>query len=58
MSAGCGGNTAATVHHETLHALGVGHEHNRPDRDTYLNVDTSKSYAPSQYQVLNISHIK
>ena len=23
MSAGCGGNTAATVHHETLHALGT-----------------------------------
>ena len=33
MASDCGGGTAATVHHEVLHALGVGHEHNRPDRN-------------------------
>ena len=33
MAEDCGGGTAATVHHEVLHALGVGHEHNRPDRN-------------------------
>ena len=33
MAENCGGGTAATVHHEVLHALGVGHEHNRPDRN-------------------------
>ena len=31
LSASCGGNTEHTVHHEALHALGIGHEHNRPD---------------------------
>ena len=33
MAEWCGGGTASTVHHEVLHALGVGHEHNRPDRN-------------------------
>ena len=33
MAENCGGGTAPTVHHEVLHALGVGHEHNRPDRN-------------------------
>ena len=41
MKAGCGGNTESTVHHEMLHAIGVHHEHVRPDRDDLLVVDTS-----------------
>ena len=38
LAANCGGDTEFTVHHEVLHALGVGHEHNRPDRDDYLKI--------------------
>ena len=41
MKANCGGDTEATVHHEMLHAIGVHHEHVRPDRDDILDVDTS-----------------
>lgn len=37
-----GYNRRNTVMHEILHALGVSHEHQRADRDTYLIVDTSK----------------
>ena len=29
-----------------------GHEHNRPDRDTYLNVNLENSSAASQYQII------
>ncbi|XP_050711762.1 astacin-like metalloprotease toxin 5 [Eriocheir sinensis] len=28
-----------TVMHELMHSLGLGHEHNRPDRDEYVTVD-------------------
>ena len=49
MAADCGGATEATVHHEVLHALGVGHEHNRPDRDHYLNVYLNNSRMADQY---------
>ena len=41
MALNCGGETESTVHHEMLHAIGVHHEHVRPDRDDVLNVDTS-----------------
>ena len=41
MKDSCGGNTESTVHHEMLHAIGVHHEHVRPDRDDLLVVDTS-----------------
>ena len=48
----CGGDTAATVMHEVLHALGVGHEHNRPDRDQYLNMNLQNSYMANQYYTI------
>lgn len=31
-----------TVMHEIMHALGIAHEHNRSDRGTYINVDTTR----------------
>ena len=33
---GC--DTTMTAIHELMHALGVSHEHKRPDRDQYINV--------------------
>ena len=50
LSESCAGTSQATVQHEILHALGVHHEHNRPDRDDYLNVDTSAASSPHNFR--------
>jgi len=37
MATGC--TNEGTAHHEMMHALGFKHEHVRPDRDDYLDLD-------------------
>ena len=37
MADGC--TKQSTAQHEMMHALGFKHEHVRPDRDEYLDVD-------------------
>ncbi len=39
--AGCTHNAGVYIH-EILHTLAVPHEHQRPDRDTYVTIDMSK----------------
>lgn len=38
-----------TIMHETLHALGIRHEHQRNDRDNFIRVDTSQVKIDFQY---------
>ncbi|KAI6177646.1 Metalloendopeptidase [Aphelenchoides bicaudatus] len=46
---GCIDDTEGTLVHEVLHALGVGHEHQRPDRDSYVFIDSSLA-SSDQYE--------
>jgi len=46
LSGGCGRNA---VVHEFLHALGFWHEHNRPDRDDYINLHWENMPKKFQY---------
>ena len=38
-----------------LHALGFHHEHNRPDRATFLDVDLDATDADAQFQLMGTS---
>ena len=49
LSNNCAGTSMATIQHEVLHALGVMHEHSRPDRDTYLNFNAGNTQSQSSY---------
>ena len=56
LSDSCAGTSQATVQHELLHALGMHHEHNRPDRDDYLIVNTDVANSPSNWQKMPREH--
>ena len=38
LTPSCYASQAGTVMHELMHRVGFGHEHTRPDRDTYIEV--------------------
>ena len=52
LSENCAGTSQATVQHEILHALGIHHEHNRPDRDSFLVVNTDAASSPSNFEII------
>lgn len=65
LNGGCISNPAIILH-ETLHALGFLHEHNRPDRDDYVTVyydnvydhliDQFYEYDEAQVDTLNLPY--
>lgn len=56
VALGPGCVTLSTVTHELGHVLGFYHEHNRPDRDDYINIRTNVgSSLRSQLQRLRFS---
>jgi hypothetical protein len=49
LAPGCTPDNPSTVQHEFLHALGVKHEHQRPDRDEFIIFDPTATNNPSQF---------
>ena len=49
----CDGTDKATIKHELLHAMGFHHEHNRPDRATFLNVDMGATESDAQFELMS-----
>uniref|UniRef100_A0A1I7V1Z4 Metalloendopeptidase n=1 Tax=Caenorhabditis tropicalis TaxID=1561998 RepID=A0A1I7V1Z4_9PELO len=56
LSFQCGDNRGVAIH-ETMHALGVSHQHLRLDRDKYIKVDWS-NIDPQHYDTFAISDAK
>lgn len=49
----CSGLDEGTLMHEMLHALGVKHEHARPDREQFLIVDMDATEMDSQFTLID-----
>ena len=49
----CSGGDEGTLMHEMLHALGVKHEHARPDRESFLNVNLDNTDMDSQFTLID-----
>uniref|UniRef100_A0A0N4Z5Y5 Metalloendopeptidase n=1 Tax=Parastrongyloides trichosuri TaxID=131310 RepID=A0A0N4Z5Y5_PARTI len=47
-------NHLGSVQHEIVHALGIDHEHNRPDRDKYIIIN-KKNLKPIYHYLFNIT---
>ena len=48
----CRGDSHSTIMHEFMHAMGVKHEHARPDREDWLNVDLDQTEMDSQFTLI------
>lgn len=48
----CDGTDAGTIKHEFLHAMGFHHEHNRPDRTSFLEVNMGATEMDSQFTLM------
>ena len=51
----CDGQSMGTIKHEFLHAMGFHHEHNRPDRAQFLDVDMDNTDHDAQFALMDVS---
>ncbi|KAI6170037.1 Metalloendopeptidase [Aphelenchoides besseyi] len=56
LSLGRGCVHKSIIQHEMMHALGIHHEHQRPDRDNYLKVLFNNVQSGMESQVTKLSH--